>query len=79
MIGLVNILAGEEVVKELIQDEAEPGVVSRILREFLDSPEKRETLQGRLAEVSSKLGGPGAHERAASAVARWLQAPGRSL
>lgn len=75
LIGLVNILAGEEVVKELIQEEAEPGAVSRILREFLDSPEKRESLRAKLAETCEMLGGPGAHERAARAVAMWLDAP----
>ncbi len=75
LIGLVNILAGEEVVKELIQEDAEPGAVSRILREFLESPEKRDALRVKLAEISALLGGPGAHERAARAVAAWLDAP----
>jgi lipid-A-disaccharide synthase len=77
LIGLVNILAGGEVVKELIQEDAEPGAVSRILREFLESSEKREALKVRLAEVSAMLGGQGAHERAALAVAAWLDAPRR--
>lgn len=72
-IGLVNILAGEGVVEELIQDRAEPDAVARSLREFLESPAKREALQARLAEVSAKLGGKGAHERAARAVAGWLE------
>jgi lipid-A-disaccharide synthase len=72
-IGLVNILAGEGVVEELIQDRAEPDAVARSLREFLESPAKREALQLRLAEVSAKLGGKGAHERAARAVAGWLE------
>ena len=71
-IGIVNILAGEEVVKELVQGAADPSVVSRILRDFLESPERREALRVRLAETCSKLGGPGAHEKAAAAVARWL-------
>ncbi len=71
-IGLVNILAGEGVVEELIQAKAEPDAVARALREFLESPAKREALQARLAEVSTKLGGKGAHERAARAVAGWL-------
>jgi len=72
-IGLVNILAGEGVVEELIQAKAEPDAVARALREFLESPAKREALQVRLAEVSAKLGGKGAHERAARAVAGWLE------
>ena len=71
-IGMVNILAGEEVVEEFIQAKAEPVTVSAALREFLESPEKREALQARLAETSGKLGGRGAHERAARAVAGWL-------
>ncbi len=75
LIGLVNILAGEEVVKELIQEEAEPGAVSRLLQGFLESPEKRDALRVRLAETTAKLGGPGAHQRAASAVAGWLDSP----
>jgi lipid-A-disaccharide synthase len=74
-IGLVNILAGEKVVDEFIQAKAEPVTVSAALREFLESSAKREALQARLAETSAKLGGRGAHERAAQAVAGWLVAP----
>ncbi|RYD17624.1 MAG: lipid-A-disaccharide synthase [Verrucomicrobiaceae bacterium] len=72
-IGLVNILAEKAVVEELIQGKAEPAAVSRSLREFLESPEKRAALQAELAETSAKLGGKGAHERAARAVAGWLR------
>ncbi len=72
LIGLVNILAGEKVVDEFIQAKAEPVTVSAALREFLESPAKRSALQARLAETSGKLGGRGAHERAARAVAGWL-------
>ncbi len=72
-IGLVNILAGEAVVEELIQDEAHAAAVARALAEFLDSPEKRECLQQKLAETAAELGGTGAHQRAAEAVAEWLQ------
>lgn len=72
LIGLVNILAGEKVVDEFIQAKAEPVTVSAALQEFLECPAKREALQARLAETSEKLGGPGAHQRAASAVAGWL-------
>lgn len=71
-IGLVNILAGREVVRELVQGAADPASVARELRAFLESPEKREALRVDLAETTSKLGGPGAHERAAAAVAAWL-------
>jgi lipid-A-disaccharide synthase len=71
-IGIVNILAGEEVVKEFVQADAEPLAVSRELRELIDSPERRAALQTRLAETSAKLGGTGVHARVATAVAGWL-------
>jgi lipid-A-disaccharide synthase len=72
LIGLVNILAEKEVVEEFVQADAEPVAVSRALLELLESPEKRENLCLQLAETTSKLGGPGAHQRAANAVAVWL-------
>ncbi len=71
-IGIVNILAGEEVVEELIQADADPLAVSHSLKELLGSSDKRKNLQLRLAETTAKLGDPGAHERAAQAVAAWL-------
>ena len=71
-VGLVNILAEEEVVEELIQGRATPATVTRALRELLESPAKREALQERLAATVAKLGGNGAHERAARAVAGWV-------
>ena len=73
-IGLVNILAGERVVEELVQGAARPDAVARSLGGFLESPAKREALQARLAETADKLGVEGAHERAAKAVAGWLSA-----
>jgi lipid-A-disaccharide synthase len=73
-IGLVNILAGEEVVKEFIQAAATPAAVAQELGAFINSEETRFTLQARLAETSEKLGEKGAHQRAAKAVARWLMA-----
>lgn len=72
-IGLVNILAGKGVVKELIQHEANPENVSAELMAFLDDPAAREKLVSELHATAAKLGGTGAHERAAQAVAAWLQ------
>lgn len=71
--GLVNILAGEEVVEEFIQSDADPCHVSRALERFLDEPEVVVALQRRLDETIAKLGGLGAHRRAAEAVLAWLR------
>lgn len=75
-IGIVNILAGEEVVREFIQGRAVAPAVAAEIRGLLESDDRRAALQARLAETSSRLGGPGAHERAAAAVAKWLTGAG---
>jgi lipid-A-disaccharide synthase len=72
-IGLVNILAGEEVVEEFIQGEAEPEPLAAAVRQMLEEPERRQKLQRRLAETVAMLGGEGAHQRAAAAVAGWMR------
>jgi lipid-A-disaccharide synthase len=71
-IGIVNILAGEDVIEELVQGRCEPAAIADSLLGFIDSPERCCALQQKLAETCSKLGGLGAHERAAKAVAAWL-------
>jgi lipid-A-disaccharide synthase len=71
-IGLVNILAEREVVREFVQGNARPDRVAEVLREFVESPEKCEDFRRELAEITAKLGGAGAHERAARAVAAWF-------
>ena len=71
-IGLVNILAGEKVVEELIQSEADPNQLEHILNELLNSEPKREKLRARLLKTASKLGDQGAHHRAAAEIAQLL-------
>lgn len=71
-IGLVNILAEKEVVREFVQGNASPDRVADELRRFIEFPENCAQLQRDLAETTAKLGGSGAHERAAMAVAAWL-------
>ncbi len=72
-IGLVNILAQEEVVREFIQGEANPHAVTAELRGLLEDPGKRGALTERLLETAAMLGGSGTHERAAQAVSGWLK------
>ncbi|MGB0992600.1 MAG: lipid-A-disaccharide synthase [Akkermansiaceae bacterium] len=71
-IGLVNILAGEQVVEELIQGEADPCHVENILTRLMTDDTEREQLQAKLLETASKLGEPGAHIRAAREIANLL-------
>ena len=71
-IGLVNILAGEKVVEEFIQADASPTEVSRWIQNILSKHESRADLVARLTQVSSQLGDPGTHRRAAERVNEWL-------
>lgn len=71
-IGLVNILAGRMVVKELIQSAASPTAITAEISRLLDDPSARETLVSDLRATADLLGGQGAHERAAGIVAEWL-------
>lgn len=73
-IGLVNIIAGERVVEELVQSDASAEKVAGQLKRLIEWPELASKLQGRLAGVSAMLGEPGVEKRAASRVAEWFNA-----
>ena len=69
-IGLINILAGREVVPELIQADANAYEVSLWLGRNLSKDREREALSQELLDVASKLGEPGVHRRAAREIAQ---------
>lgn len=73
LIGLVNILAGEKIVEELVQTDAEPGHVAEILSGLMTDVDRRHELCARLHETAAKLGDPGAHVRAATEVTQLLK------
>lgn len=67
-VALANLVAGERVVPELVQDEAEPGRLARALQPLLrmDDP-VRGTMLESLARVRDRLGEPGGSARVARA------------
>jgi len=67
-IGLVNLVAGERVAPEFVQDEVEPAVLAGELESLLFDRERRERAVQALDRVRAKLGGPGASDRAAEFV-----------
>ncbi|HYX19500.1 MAG TPA: lipid-A-disaccharide synthase, partial [Thermoanaerobaculia bacterium] len=67
-IALVNIVAGEPVVPELIQGALTPEALERAGADLLSSPEKAEAMRRGLARAARALGPPGASERAAGLV-----------
>ena len=59
-IGLCNIVAGETVVRELIQDQASPAEVAAEVGTLLTDRAYEATIVRKLGEVRSKLGRGGA-------------------
>jgi lipid-A-disaccharide synthase len=66
-IGLVNLVAGREVVPELIQDEVTPARLAREAARLLASGPARENVIKELVHVQELLGEGGASERTAAA------------
>lgn len=65
--GLVNIIAGREVVPELIQHDVNGARIASEVRRLAE-PGEHARVREALAEVRRKLGGPGASRRAAEAI-----------
>jgi lipid-A-disaccharide synthase len=65
--GLINLIAGERLVTELIQSDFTPTTLANELLWLLDREHSVE-LQARLGLAVEKLGGPGASDRAAEAI-----------
>ena len=71
-IGIVNVLAGREVVKEMVQGKMNAANLSREVLHLLQNKEARDALTAELAAVVVTLGEGGAYRRAADAVMREL-------
>ena len=66
--AMVNLIAGERIVKELIQDECTPEAVAAEAVALITDADYRRRMIGALEGVRARLGGPGASDRAAEAV-----------
>ena len=67
VIGLVNIVAGEKIAKELLQNEFQPEKAKIELEQLLD-PVVNKEVRHKLTIVKEKLGAPGAATRAAQII-----------
>lgn len=67
-IGLVNVVAEREIVREFIQDDLEPVKVANELERLLVDTGYRQTMQNNLKVVREKLGEAGAASRVAQMV-----------
>ncbi|RPH38023.1 MAG: lipid-A-disaccharide synthase, partial [Desulfobulbaceae bacterium] len=70
--SLVNLIAGEEVVPELLQDEVRPENIARNILEILHNPERSERMRKGLLDVREQLGKKGASDRAAQLALNML-------
>ncbi len=73
LFAMVNVLAGKEIVPELIQDNFTHERLIQQTERLLNSLEARENMQRELAKVRQMLGPPGAIERAADIIASMIQ------
>jgi lipid-A-disaccharide synthase len=64
-VGLVNLVAGEEIVPELIQNKVTPQALAEECLDILGNEEKRSEMIKRLKHVRDSLGTPGASIRTA--------------
>ena len=75
-LAMPNLLAGEAVMPEFVQDAATPDALAGAVRSLLESPERRAAQQTRLREIVATLGSPGAAGRAAGAILGLVGLPG---
>jgi lipid-A-disaccharide synthase len=71
-ISLVNLIAGKEIVKELIQDDFTPESLETELKNIL-SPGTTAAIRQGYSTVRNMLGGKGASERTAALMVQYLK------
>jgi lipid-A-disaccharide synthase len=71
--GLPNVIAGREIVPELLQDQVTAERIAPIALELLQTPEKREEQKEDLRWVYKQLGEPGAANRTAQLILSHIQ------
>jgi lipid-A-disaccharide synthase len=70
--AMVNLIAGERIVVELIQDACTAESVATEAARLLTDDQYRSRMLASLQEVKCRLGGPGASDRAAQAILEVL-------
>jgi lipid-A-disaccharide synthase len=76
-IGLANLIAGRQVMPELIQKEASADRIARTVEEIVFSPETLEQMRRGLSRIRLRMGQPGASGRVADIAMEMLGEPPR--
>jgi lipid-A-disaccharide synthase len=74
-IGLVNLIAGKELMPELIQDDVSPEALSAKAYQMLTDPAGLERTRAELLSMRDRLGLPGASTRVAQLALTLLNRP----
>ncbi len=72
-IGLVNIVSGKSIVKEFVQDAAQPDAIASEVLRMLDDDQYREEMLYELTLVKQKMGEGGASSNVASLITQMLR------
>lgn len=72
-VGLVNIVAGQRIVPELIQHDVTPQKIADAISGLLDDPARCRQMQESLLKLREQLGAEGASARAASVVMEFMK------
>lgn len=72
-LSIVNILAGREVVPEIVQNDFTPKKLRDVFLTIAQSTERQNQIKKNLGDVAAQLGEPGAYERAAKLIADLLK------
>ncbi len=75
-IGLANIVAGKEVVREFIQHQATAQNIAEEIGKILGDPDYNQTMRRQLARIRSKMGEAGCSERVARMASELSRAAG---
>lgn len=70
--GLVNIVAGEDVVPELLQSQVTAERIAREALSMLKDPERLQAVRDRLLRLRESLGQPGVAPRMAQSIVEYL-------
>jgi lipid-A-disaccharide synthase len=71
-IGLINLLAEEEIAPELIQDEVTGRKIADTAMELIDNPRRLRNIRKRMQRLRQSMGGPGASRRVADLALAFL-------
>lgn len=72
-VGLCNIVAGEMIVKELLQENANPEEIATEIETILENVAYETDMRAKLATIQVKLGGGGASRKVATLVDQFVR------